>query len=305
MAALLVFALLAIADNPKVAALAESAEKVGYRDYAALVRENVRAKRTLEGLMDADELTTANDFFTASGLVSNAPGYESRLLAHEWAMSALALGHPDAVKRVQRTWDYLQLDGGHPQRFGSITRRDAKGVSVPRETDPTLASLTPASGTDNAELKALMDADQADRKDGADWDEVPARDAVRRARVLAILKEGKATTGPDEYNAALVLQHGDGYGDFELAHELCLGAIARGYKRAAWLVSRTYDRMLQNGGHAQRFGTQSQQAAGSDVAYVVEADYPGPSDTVRKLFNAPTRADTRKALDAWLKTIGR
>ncbi len=287
-------------DNPKIKALVEAQEKVGYRDHLALVRENVRAERVLKTMMDADELRTANDFLVASGLIDNAPGYEAKLLEHEWAVSALVLGHPDAPKRARLTWDSLQLASGRPQRFGTFTRRNAEGQSAPRATDPTLADMAPATGADDPELKALKDADQADRTGAEGMEE---RDAVRRARVLAILKAGRATTGADAYHAALVFQHGDGYGDFMLAHELCLSALARGYGEAAWLVSRTYDRMLEHGGRAQRFATQMRQNRVDSPAFIIEGDYPGPSDATRKLLKAITRAETRAKLDAWRRSV--
>ena len=287
--------------NPKLTALADAQAKVGYTDHAAMVRENVRAERALKAMMDADELKTADDFFAATELLDNAPGYESRLLIHEWAVSALVLGHPDAVKRVKLTWDRLQLASGRPQRFGIMTRRNDAGESVPRPTDPTLASLTPATGTDNPELRTLHEADYADRKGSMDAAVVGPRDDARRARVLAILKEGRATTGEDAYNAASVMQHGDDYADFMLAHELCLSAIARGYKGGAWLLSRTYDRMLESGGQAQRFDTQL--TPDGKMNYVLNVATPGPSDTTRRLFGAESRAYLRAKTAAWEASI--
>ena len=287
--------------DPKIVALADAQKRVGYADHAAMVRENVRAERALKAMMDADELRTAEDFLAATELLDNAPGYESRLLAHEWAVSALVLGHPDAVKRVERTWDRLQLASGRPQRFGSMTRRNDKGESVPRPTDPTPASLAPATGTDDPELRTLREADQTDRKGAMDSAIVGPRDDARRARVLAILKQGRGTTGEDAFNAALVMQHGDGYADFMLAHELCLSAIARGYKAGAWLLSRTYDRMLQSGGQPQRFATQLMPDASFN--YVLDVATPGPGDTTRRLFGAESRAYLRAKTAAWEATI--
>jgi hypothetical protein len=303
------------ADSPKIKTLV-AAERAAGTDYMAIVRSDVHAARELKAMMDADELKTGNDFLAASGLVMNLPSYEGRLLSHEWAMTALLLGAADAGKRVKLTWDRLQYDGGHHTRFGSMKgMADKQGNRPVLDPDPNgpppivgqiLEGTAPAPGPDNAELKSLMESDQKDREDlktPEDWARMTANDGPRRTRVLALLNEGKATSGADLYNAALVLQHGEGYGDYMLAHELTLAAIARGYKEAAWLVSRTYDRMLQHGGHAQRFGTQKTGGAGGSTFYVMEADLPGPSDTMRKLFRSSSRAETRQGLDEWLKSV--
>ncbi|RYG41329.1 hypothetical protein EON79_20995 [bacterium] len=319
MTALLLSALLSVqtasADNPKLAPLV-AAEKAAGNEYLGRMRTSVRAMRALRTMMDADELRTANDFHTASGLVFNVPAYEGRLLAHEFAMTALMLGKKESGPRVKLTWDRLQHNGGHPTRFGAMTGRpDKDGTRTILDPDPdgpppiiaqVLGGTAPEPAAENAELKALMEADQADRqnlKTAADWDRMADNDVPRRARVLAILREGKASSGADLYDAALVLQHGTGYRDYMLAHELCLGAIARGYAEAAWLVSRTYDRMLENGGHAQRYATQSMGDAGGQSFFIVSTDLPGPSDTMRKAFKSPTRTEAKKGYDDWLRTI--
>lgn len=302
------------ADNPKLRALAE-ANEAARADYMTLLRTEVKALREVKAMMDRDELKSANDFYAASGLIFNVPSYEGRLLVHEFTMTALFLGSKEASKRVQLSWDRLQYDAGHPTRFGSMSRPDAAGNRAVLYPDPQgpppiigqiLNGTAPAPGEENAELKALMESDQKDRqnvKTPEDWERMSKNDPPRRARVMEILKEGTATTGADLYNAALVLQHGEGYRDFMLAHELCLGAIARGYKDAAWLVSRTYDRMLDNGGRAQRFATQQSGGRDGKTFYIMEADLPGPSDTMRKHFNAPSRAKTKEGYDLWLKSV--
>ncbi len=302
-------------ENPKLRALA-AVNEAARGDYMKLLRSEVKALREVKAMMDADELKTANDFYAAGGLVFNVPSYEGRLLVHEFTMTALFLGSKEALQRVKLSWDRLQYDSGRPTRFGAMFGRpDKEGKRPvlfpdPEGPPPILVQIfdgtAPAPGENNAELQTLMDAAQKDRqnvKTPADWDRMSANDGPRRARVLAILKEGKATTGADLYNAALVLQHGEGYRDFMLAHELCLAAVARGYKDADWLVSRTYDRMLERGGHAQRFATQQRGGAGGTEFFIMAVDLPGPSDTMRKLFRSPSREAAKKGYDAWLKSI--
>ncbi len=317
MPALFALALALLApQNPKLKALAD-AQKAAGGDYVALVRADVRNLRALKAMMDADELKTGADFLAASGLAMNAPGYETRLLSHEWAITALFLGEKGAGERIRLTWDILQRSAGHPTRLGALKGRpDAEGKRSLLNPDPdgpppivaaVLSGTAPAPEADNAELKALMEADQKDRQNlntPEDWDRMEKADAPRRARVLALLREGKASSGPDLYNAALVLQHGEGYRDFMLAHELCLAALARGDKDAAWLVSRTYDRMLENGGRPQRYATQRTGGRDGKTFYIMSTDLPGPSDTMRTLLRATSRADAKKGLDEWLKSIG-
>lgn len=320
MTSLLLSALLTIqtsvaVDNPKLAPLV-AAEKAADSDYLTRVRTGVRAMRALQAMMDADELRTANDFYAAGGIVFNVPGYEGRMLVHEFTMTALLLGSKEAGARAKLSWDRLQYDGGHPTRFGAMSGRPDKdgkrSVLYPDPQGPppiigqVLGGTAPAPEVDNAELKTLMETDQKDRQNlqtEADWDRMAANDGPRRARVLAILKEGKASSGADLYNAALVLQHGEGYRDFMLAHELCLGAIARGYTEAAWLVSRTYDRMLGSGGHAQRYATQQMGDRSGKAFFIMNADLPGPSDTMRRLLRSPSRAEAKKGYDEWLRSI--
>lgn len=315
-AALLTLQTPVVADHPRLRILA-AAEQAARSDYLTLLRTEVRALREVKAMMDADELKTANDFYAAGGLLFNVPAYEGRLLVHEFTMTALFLGSKEAGKRARLSWDMLQRGGGHPTRFGAMFGRPSKdGKRSILDPDPdgpppiigqVLDGTAPAPGTDSAELKALMEADQKDRQNlqtEADWDRMALNDGPRRARVLTILKDGKASTGADLYNAALVLQHGEGYRDFMLAHELCLGAIARGYGEAAWLVSRTYDRMLENGGHAQRYATQKMGGKDGKVFYIVNVDLPGPSDTMRSLLKSPSRAEAKKGYDDWLASVG-
>lgn len=292
-----------------------TADAAARGDYMKIVRTQSKALARIKAMLDRDEIKSPNDFLVAANLISNAPGYESRMLDHEFTMSALMLGSKEAGKRVRLSWDRLQYDGGHPTRLGAMFgRSDKDGKRPPLNPDPqgpppivaaVLGGTAPAPKADDPELKALMDADQKDRqnlKTAADWDRMSANDVPRRARVLAILGEGKASSGADLYNAALVLQHGEGYRDYMLAHELCLGAIARGYGDAAWLVSRTYDRMLESGGHAQRFATQKRGDA-SGTFYIMSLDLPGPSDAMRGLFKSPTRAEAKKDHDEWLASL--
>jgi uncharacterized protein (DUF885 family) len=93
----------------------------------------------------------------------------------------------------------------------------------------------PASGAADdlsaaAELKAIVDADQADRKDWREWSKLSAaesqaiakRDAERLARVRELLQQGKVKSAEDFDHASLIFQHGVTADDYLTAHELAL-----------------------------------------------------------------------------------
>ena len=111
---------------------------------------------------------------------------------------------------------------------------------------------------DNAEMAALVAADQAARDGGpVDWSVVGAEDAARRARTRALLEQGALTTAADFDAAALVFQHGDGPDDFLLAHVLATRAIALGRRESEWIAASALDRYLQSIGRGQVYGTQA------------------------------------------------
>jgi hypothetical protein len=115
-----------------------------------------------------------------------------------------------------------------------------------------------AAASDNAEMAAIFDADQADRKNigSVDWSVVGPRDEARRNRTKVLLDSGQLRTGTDFWHAAFVFQHGDKPDDFLLAHTLAVIAAARGRKDATWIAAATLDRYLQRIGQKQIYGTQ-------------------------------------------------
>jgi hypothetical protein len=120
---------------------------------------------------------------------------------------------------------------------------------------------TAPEAKDNQELKTICDEDQADRRpvDGKamDWNAVGPRDAKRLDRVKELYHDGKMATGPDFFNAALVLQHGKAPEDYLLAHDFALVAVSKDQGgKATWLAAASEDRFLMAIGRKQRFGTQ-------------------------------------------------
>jgi hypothetical protein len=155
----------------------------------------------------------------------------------------------------------------------------------------------------NAEMKAIFDADQADRLAGGatiDWSVVLPRDRARRARTQALLDAGALHNGDDFYYAAFVFQHGEAANDFLIAHTLAVIAASRGRREAAWIAAATLDRYFQNIGRPQVYGTQ----------YLNHADQPTTqepydrtiiSDGLRRALGVPDQAGQelqRRAFEA-------
>ncbi|MFC0676301.1 hypothetical protein ACFFGH_00365 [Lysobacter korlensis] len=158
-----------------------------------------------------------------------------------------------------------------------------------------------AFATDNAELRALKQADQTDRSDpmlSDKWPDVLQRDAQRRKRVLEILQAGGLTTAWDYYNAALVMQHGRSSDDIRLAHSLSTIAATLDPKHpsAKWLMAASWDRLMLRFKQPQWYGTQSiQDDSGKFVLYTVHPD--AVTDADRVALGVPTLAQAQAEAD--------
>lgn len=132
---------------------------------------------------------------------------------------------------------------------------------------------TPATGAapaDNAEIKALSDADQEERKTMPPLDKMDVaarrayaqgllrRDRERRDAVLSILRGGGVKTAADHGRAALVLQHGAVVEDQMLAFALATVASQLDPEREfyRWLSAAALDRVLVRKQRTQWYGTQ-------------------------------------------------
>jgi hypothetical protein len=154
----------------------------------------------------------------------------------------------------------------------------------------------------NPEMKAIFDADQADRQAGAaiDWSVVGPRDEARRARTQALLDAGALHTGDDFYHAAFVFQHGDGANDYLVAHTLAVIAADRGHQGAVWIAAATLDRYFQNIGRPQVYGTQYRSPAGQPTTQD-PYDRTIISDSLRRAMGVPDQAGQemqRRAFEA-------
>jgi hypothetical protein len=110
------------------------------------------------------------------------------------------------------------------------------------------------------EIKYIYDTDQADRFTGY-WLVDLGRDRLRLQRVKALYRAGKITEPVDQYDAALVYQHGTCADEFQVAYELAKAAADHGVPPAAQLsisplTHATYDRWQLALGKRQTYGTQ-------------------------------------------------
>ena len=102
-----------------------------------------------------------------------------------------------------------------------------------------------AALVDNEELKALYEADQADRKSmDIDWSEIYPRDQARQKRVSELLESGQVRTSNDYANAAMVFQHGDDTIASGMAVEMMRKAVELDSSRNKWLLAAAIDRDL-------------------------------------------------------------
>lgn len=174
------------------------------------------------------------------------------------------------------------------------------------------ASAPPAAAVDtahNAEIARLYQEDQADRSPPPTAPRdffvgMEERDLRRRTRVLEIHNADQLRTGADFYHAAMVLQHGTAPGDYLLAHELSMVAIARGEPRGRWLAAASLDRFLVSIGRPQRFGTQSLFDAAKQE-YQLHPVEEGVTDAVRRELGVPALADIRERQEESNRAIKR
>jgi hypothetical protein len=153
----------------------------------------------------------------------------------------------------------LAFDGSDPEGPSVIlTRAHDSAAVAPDWVEAKTYFVRAPAPPPNAELAAIFEADQADRKGGGviDWSIVGKRDEARRERVRKMLDDGLVQAADDYYAAAFVFQHGSRSEDFLLAHALAMAAVALGRADASWISSATLDRFLHSTDRPQIFGTQ-------------------------------------------------
>jgi hypothetical protein len=176
-----------------------------------------------------------------------------------------------------------------------------------------LAIQAPAE-TDNAELAAMVKADQEERawslqrrtpsKD--DIKKMEVGDAQRLARARQLLKENKVVTSIDFSHAALLFQHGNTSDDILVAHELSFLSLLKSLQEGKPALNNlpvvAEDRFLDRMGRKQRFGSQGsvlpQPAKGKTLNFALvamdEGDDLSVTDTLRADLFMPPLAASKK-----------
>ena len=152
----------------------------------------------------------------------------------------------------------------------------------------------------NAELKKLMEQDQAVRQPGKEI----TGDDDRIKQVLELLAKGAAQTPEDKYNAALVLQHtpltfcegrivAKSPYNFLLAHYLAKESYEARYSGARELVAMSMDRYLTFTQGHQKYGTNvlTNQKTGKDEWVPIDRETP---DSERAKYGVPPLATLLK-----------
>jgi hypothetical protein len=310
--------LLAQTTNPDLLKMQKSLDDaVATKDWRKIQKLTNANREAVVEMLAKDKLQTGGDFLAAAKVIDDATGwYENRRLQHELTVTAMALGDPEAAAQFTRTWDGLLISMAWGQRFGTLKAEDAKPGDRYFVNPPPLIVLQVFSDIDkarqdaaasktNAELQKITDDDQGARTN-IDFDKITEEqiqamikgDIDRRTRVSAILENGDIHTAKDFANASLVFQHGNQVTDYMLAHELSAAALALGDKDSAWLLTATYDRMLLNFGHRQRFGSQWNQDGLSPL------DESAMNDRERTTMKQPKLADLKAKAAAQAKKSG-
>jgi hypothetical protein len=260
-------------------------------------------------LIESGTLRTGEEFYRVSKLLLMSDNaYRIERVRHELRLSAAALDHAPAEKEIAATWDSLLHALGRPLRtdfIGLVQRHPDTFSSDPAPAcvqavlrDPAQAREAAKDAERNAEIKSIVDADQADRR--RDWSKlseedrkaIGERDDTRNRRTREIIAASELHTAQDFANAALIMQHSANFAGYQTAHELAVCAMLLGDRSfGRWLVTATYDRMLGSVGHDQRFGTQYHGFG--PAMTLAQVDTTGICDAERKALGCPTLEEAR------------
>jgi hypothetical protein len=267
-------------------------------------------KTTTEAIriIESNQLSTGDEFFRISKFVLIAENaFLVSRVRYELLLSAAALGNTEAEKQLAVGWDELMHSLGQPLRtdFEDLAQKQpefylkesapARVTAVLRE--PSAARRAAKAWAINPELKSIVDADQADRRNWAKLSDdekksAGKRDRQRNKRIQEIVAAEELNTAADFANAALVMQHSASFPGYQTAHELAVCSLLLGDRGLGrWLVTATYDRLLRSVGHRQRFGTQYISLGGPIV--LVQVDANGICDAQRKALGCPSLEQAR------------
>lgn len=187
----------------------------------------------------------------------------------------------------------------------SVEEIEADADFASLKSDPRWAAFVKTLSTrihqvaasQNAELRAIYEADQADRRTpDIDWAVVQPRDEQREKRVAEILEAQGATVADDYWHAAMVFQHGLTPDQIRRARSLALKAVELDprHDSARWLAAAALDRELMYENKPQKYGTQFKREPEKGW-YLWPVD-PSTTDQERDEWNVPTLTTQQKRL---------
>lgn len=202
---------------------------------------------------------------------------------------------PDVLTFRLRDMDHAELGLKDLPLPPFALARVEPGANVAAGWEESRAYSLDAPAPTNAEMTAIFEADQADRRAGAaiDWATVTPRDEARRARTRGLLDAGALRSGEDFQHAAFVFQHGGTPDDYLLAHTLAIAAVARGRPEATWIAAATLDRYPQNIGRSQIYGTQFRSPHDGPTTQE-PYDRALVPDPLRQALGVPVQADQER-----------
>lgn len=156
----------------------------------------------------------------------------------------------------------------------------------------------------NSELQELFRADTEERTHHPAYGTpeyilLRERDALRRARLAAIIESGGLCEAEDFYRAAWLLNHGETVDEIWRAHTLAMEAVRRGSHGARWLAAATYDRWLMYQGRPQKYGTQIVPDGRRQRVWDV---LPETTDAERARWDVPPMAEMKRRAEELTRT---
>lgn len=139
---------------------------------------------------------------------------------------------------------------------------------------------------DNVRLVELAENDQLDRKQNNP--KLSKNDSDRLKEVKEIIQSNDLKTSNDYFNAAIILQHGNGPQDYKTANELAIKAVNLDSQNqsAKVLIAQSMDRYLLSINKPQIYGTQRKLLG--KLEYLQKIDTLQISDTKRKELGLKT-----------------
>ena len=167
----------------------------------------------------------------------------------------------------------------------------------------TVVPAAPFVVVSNEGLSRAEAADQADRRpgpNGIDWSRITPRDQGRRRAVMQWLARGEIRTGQDYFNAAVIMQHGDSVKDARMALAFATLAAQLDPARveARQMTAMSWDRLLEDQGQPQWYGTQFVRSASSGAWQLYPVQPGAISEQQRTALALPSLAEDRAHLEA-------